>query len=175
MAAERRQAAERTGVYLAFAEWRFQVQRSAKIRQSIFFFRRSFDHTLIWTLVMRGYYRKSLPSVRDCQNAATCSRLTTRKLLADAEALGFLAIRPAPDDHRKRLVHPTARAIAEYEAMVTRYLGLWDTLLGQAAKDGAGADSGERKRKPARRRKSSRPFAGLAPASGRKPAANSQK
>jgi hypothetical protein len=102
---------------------------ASKIRQSIFFFRRSFDHTLIWTLVMRGYYRKALPSVRDCQNAASCSRLTTRKLLADAEALGFLAIRPAPNDSRKRLVHPTPRAVAEYEAMVKRYLGLWDTLL----------------------------------------------
>lgn len=152
MAAERRHAAGRD-VFLAFANWRFQVQRTAKIRQSIFFFRRSFDHTLIWTLVMRGYYRKALPSVRDCQNAATCSRLTTRKLLADAEALGFLAIRPAPDDNRKRLVHPTERAVAEYEAMVTRYLGLWETLLGQASRDGAGAENGSRKRVPARRRK----------------------
>jgi len=122
--------AELDDVYLAFANWRFQVQRTSKIRQSIFFFRRSFDHTLIWTLVMRGYYRKALPTVRDCQTAASCSRLTTRKLLADAEALGFLAIRPAPDDSRKRLVHPTPRAVAEYEAMVKRYLGLWETLLG---------------------------------------------
>lgn len=153
MAAERRHAGERADVYRAFADWRFQVQRSAKIRRSIFFFRRSFDHTLIWTLVMRGYYRGSLPSVRECQNAATCSRLTTRKLLADAEALGFLAIRPAPDDNRKRLVHPTARAVSEYEDMVKRYLGLWDTLLGPAAKGGPGADAGARKRKPARRRK----------------------
>jgi hypothetical protein len=121
--------AELDDVYLAFANWRFQTQRASKIRQSIFFFRRSFDHTLIWTLVMRGYYRKSLPTARDCQNAASCSRLTTRKLLADAAALGFLAIRPAPDDSRKRLVHPTPRAVAEYEAMVKRYLGLWETLL----------------------------------------------
>jgi len=153
MVADRRRAAERTDIYLAFANWRFQVQRTAKIRQSIFFFRRSFDHTLIWTLVMRGYYRKSLPSVRECQNAATCSRLTTRKLLADAEALGFLAIRPAPDDSRKRLVHPTERAVSEYESMVTRYLGLWDTLLAQAPRDGASADKSARKRRPARRRK----------------------
>lgn len=150
MAAERR-AAGRKDVYLAFANWRFQVQRSAKIRRSIFFFRRSFDHTLIWTLVMRGYYRKALPSVRDCQTAATCSRLTTRKLLADAEALGFLAIRPAPNDNRKRLVHPTERAVDEYEAMVTRYLGLWETLIGEATRDGA--DGGPRRRAPVRRRK----------------------
>ncbi|MGE5540299.1 MAG: hypothetical protein ACM30I_16905 [Gemmatimonas sp.] len=116
-------------VYLAFANWRFQTQRASKIRKSIFFFRSSFDHTLIWTLVMRGHYRKAPPTVRDCQDVASCSRLTTRKLLADAESLGFLAIRPAPNDSRKRLVHPTARAVAEYEAMVKRYLGLWETLL----------------------------------------------
>jgi hypothetical protein len=78
---------------------------------------------------MRGYYRNVPPSVRDCQNAARCSRLTTRKLLSDAVAEGFLAIRPAPDDNRKRLVHPTPLAVAEYESMVKRYLGLWDTLL----------------------------------------------
>lgn len=120
---------EMKDVYLAFANWRFDIQHSNKVRRSIFFFRRSFDHSLIWTLVMRGYYRNALPSVRDCQNAARCSRLTTRKLLANAVAEGFLAIRPAPDDNRKRLVHPTPLAVAEYESMVKRYLGLWDTLL----------------------------------------------
>lgn len=116
-------------VYLAFANWRFQTQHAHNLRRSIFFFRRSFDHSMIWTLVMRGYYQNALPSVRACQNAAKCSRLTTRKLLADAVAGGFLEIRPAADDHRKRLVHPTALAVAEYESMVKRYLGLWDTLL----------------------------------------------
>jgi len=131
-------------VFLAFANWRFQIQHSNKVRRSIFFFRRSFDHSLIWTLVMRGYYRNALPSVRDCQNAAKCSRLTTRKLIADAVAQGFLEIRPAPNDNRKRLVHPTPFAVAEYEAMVKRYLGLWDTLLS----DGRPAHRGRvRKRK----------------------------
>lgn len=152
MATDGRPPTERPDIYLAFANWRFQVQRTAKIRRSIFFFRSSFDHTLIWTLVMRGYYRKALPSVRECQNAATCSRLTTRKLLADAEALGFLAIRPAPDDSRKRLVHPTARAVAEYEGMVKRYLGLWDTLMAEAQKDAAAAHRSPRTRKAGRRR-----------------------
>jgi hypothetical protein len=146
MTAERRPdgTTGRKDIYLAFADWRFQTQRATGIRQSIFFFRRSFDHSLIWALVMRGHYRGALPSVRDCQNAATCSRLTTRKLLADAVALGFLDIRPAADDNRKRLVHPTARAVAEYEAMVERYLGLWDTLVGRVARNPA------RQRKPRR-------------------------
>lgn len=79
---------------------------------------------------MRGYYKNAPPSVRDCQNVAKCSRLTTRKLLADGVAQGFLAIRPAPNDSRKRLVHPTTLAIAEYESMVRRYIALGDTLIG---------------------------------------------
>ena len=116
--------------YLAFANWRFQTQHSHNLRQSIFFFRSSFDHSLVWTLVMRGHYKSAPPSVRDCQNVAKCSRLTTRKLLADGVAQGFLAIHPAPDDNRKRLVHPTALAIAEYESMVRRYIALGDTLIG---------------------------------------------
>jgi hypothetical protein len=120
-------------VYFAFANWRSEIQATTKVRRSIFFFRRSFDHSLIWMLVMRGYYGGRAPSVRQCLEAAKCSRLTTRKLLADAVAKGFLEIRSAPDDHRKRLVHPTRITISEYEAMVRRYLGLWDTLLKQTS------------------------------------------
>lgn len=116
-------------VYLAFANWRFQTQHSHNLRQSIFFFRSSFDHSLVWTLVMRGHYKNTPPSVRDCQNVAKCSRLTTRKLLADGVAQGFLSIHTAPNDSRKRLVQPTALAIAEYEAMVRRYVGLGETLI----------------------------------------------
>jgi DNA-binding MarR family transcriptional regulator len=118
-------------IYFAFANWRSEIQSTTKVRKSIFFFRRSFNHSLVWMLVMRGYYGDRAPSVRECLDAAKCSRLTTRKLLADAVAKGFVEIRPAPDDHRKRLVHPTRITIAEYEAMVRRYLGLWDTLLKQ--------------------------------------------
>lgn len=118
-------------IYFAFANWRSEIQATTKVRRSIFFFRRSFDHSLLWMLVMRGYYGQRAPSVRECVDAAKCSRLTTRKLLADAVAKGFLEIRPAPDDHRKRLVHPTPITVSEYEAMVRRYLGLWDTLLKQ--------------------------------------------
>lgn len=131
--AKSRRAKPLREIYFAFANWRSEIQATTRIRHSIFFFRRSFDHSLIWMLVMRGYYSGSAPSVRECLDAAKCSRLTTRKLLADAVAKGFLEIRPAPDDHRKRLVIPTQITIREYEAMVRRYLGLWDTLLNQQA------------------------------------------
>src|SRR4051812_5981972 len=114
--------------YLAFAEWRFRIQFAPSSRKSVLFFRRSRDHSIIWTLVMRGYYLGSPPTVRDCQDHATCSRPTTRKLIADGEAKGFLEIRAAEDDSRKRLVYPTARTLDEYESMVDGYLHLWDTL-----------------------------------------------
>ena len=114
--------------YLAFAEWRLRIQFSAGSRRSVLFFRRSRDHSIVWMLVMRGYYLGAPPSVRECQEKATCSRPTTRKLLADAEARGFVDIRADAEDSRKRLVAPTRRTIEEYESMVMGYLGLWDTL-----------------------------------------------
>ena len=114
--------------FLAFAEWRLHIQFAASSRKSVLFFRRSRDHSIIWMLVMRGHYAECPPSVRECQEKATCSRPTARKLLADAEARGFIEIRPAADDSRKRLVYPSRRTIEEYESMVMGYLGLWDTL-----------------------------------------------
>jgi hypothetical protein len=114
--------------YLAFAEWRLRIQFAQSSRQSVLFFRRSRDHSIIWMLVMRGHYLGAPPSVRECQEKATCSRPTTRKLLADAQARGFIDIRAAADDSRKRLVTPSKRAIEEYESMVMGYLGLADTL-----------------------------------------------
>src|SRR5438477_9056149 len=79
--------------YLAFAEWRLRIQFAQGSRKSVLFFRRSRDHSIIWMLIMRGYYQDAPPSVRECQEKATCSRPTTRKLLADAEARGFIEIR----------------------------------------------------------------------------------
>src|SRR3954467_11618165 len=108
--------------YLAFAEWRLRIQFAQSSRQSVLFFRRSRDHSIVWMLVMRGYYMGAPPSVRECQEKATCSRPTTRKMLADAQARGFIDIRPAADDSRKRLVYPSKRAIEEYESMVMGYL-----------------------------------------------------
>jgi len=114
--------------FLAFAEWRLRIQFAQSSRQSVLFFRRSRDHSILWMLVMRGYYQDAPPSVRECQEKATCSRPTTRKLLADAQARGFIEIRPAADDSRKRLVYPSKRAVEEYESMVMGYLSLWETL-----------------------------------------------
>jgi hypothetical protein len=121
---------ERAGhdAYLAFAEWRQRIQFSNLSRQSVLFFRRSRDHSIIWMEVMRGYYLGAPLSVHDCQDKATASRPTTRKLIADAEAKGFLEIRSAPDDSRKRLVYPSQRTIEEYESMVDGYLSLHRTL-----------------------------------------------
>jgi DNA-binding MarR family transcriptional regulator len=114
--------------FLAFAEWRLRIQFAQSSRKSVLFFRRSRDHSIVWMLVMRGYYMDAPPSVRECQEKATCSRPTTRKMLADAQARGFVDVRAAADDSRKRLVYPSKRAIEEYESMVMGYLSLWDTL-----------------------------------------------
>ena len=58
-------------IYFAFANWRSDIQATTRIRRSIFFFRRSFNHSLVWMLVMRGYYSGRAPSVRECLEAAT--------------------------------------------------------------------------------------------------------
>ena len=114
--------------YLAFAEWRLRIQFSESSRKSVLFFRRSRDHSIVWMLVMRGHYLGKPPSVRECQEKATCSRPTTRKLLTDAEAKGFIDIRADAEDSRKRLVFPSRRTVEEYESMVMGYLGLSETL-----------------------------------------------
>ena len=114
--------------FLAFADWRLRIQFAQSSRRSVLFFRRSRDHSIVWMLVMRGYYLANPPSVRECQEKATCSRPTTRKLLADAQSRGFIDIRAAEDDSRKRLVYPSKRTIEEYESMVMGYLSLWETL-----------------------------------------------
>ena len=104
----------------AFADWRLQTY-ARRPRESVRFFRSSLDHSMVWMLVMRGYYAKSPPTVGECQDIARCSRLTTRKLIADAVSKGLLEIRLAADDHRKRIVCPTERTIAEYVDMVRGY------------------------------------------------------
>lgn len=114
--------------YLAFSTWRVQLYRSQKPRHSVRFFRRSRNHSLLWNFVMQGYYSGSPPSVGACEEVTAWSRPTTRKLLQEAQARGFLDLRAASEDHRKRLVIPTAKTVSEYEAMVNGYMGLWKTL-----------------------------------------------
>ena len=135
MARSRKAANE---AYLAFAEWRQRIQFSDSSRKSVLFFRRSRDHSIVWMLVMRGHYLGTPPTVRECQEKATSSRPTTRKLIADAEAKGFFEISSAADDSRKRLVHPSRRTVEEYESMVDGYLSLAETL-GLRGKRGSGA------------------------------------
>jgi len=129
--------ASRSDWYLAFAEWRLGIQTARAEWRTVKFFRRSASHTVIWTMVMRGHYLGRPPSVNECIEAASCSRVTARKIIVTAESKGYFAIRPAADDHRKRLIAPSARCIAEYEAMVGVFLKLADILgarRGRAAK-----------------------------------------
>ena len=104
----------------AFADWRLETY-ARRPRESVRFFRSSLDHSMVWMLVMRGYYDNSPPTLGECQDIARCSRLTTRKLIADAVSKGLLEVRPAADDHRKRIVCPSERTIAEYVDMVRGY------------------------------------------------------
>jgi hypothetical protein len=111
----------------AFADWRLQTY-ARRPRESVRFFRSSLDHSMVWMLVMRGYYDDSPPTVGECQDIARCSRLTTRKLIADAVGKGLLEVRPAADDHRKRIVCPTERTVAEYVDMVRGYLRFFEEM-----------------------------------------------
>ena len=114
--------------YLAFSKWRVQLYRSQKPRHSVRFFRRSRNHSLLWNFIMHGHYAGSPPSVGACEGITAWSRPTTRKLLHEAQARGFIELRPAPSDHRKRLIYPTPKTVSEYQAMVNGYMRLWKTL-----------------------------------------------
>ena len=81
--------------YQAFAEWRIGTHRSSNRGRSVRFFRKTRDHTVIWTVVMRGYYAKVPPSVRDCIVAARCSKETARGIIVLAESLGYFQIKGA--------------------------------------------------------------------------------
>ena len=110
-----------------FATWRLQTF-ARRPRESVRFFRSSLDHSMVWMLVMRGHYDNSPPTVGECQDIARCSRLTTRKLIGNAVSKGLLEVRSSPDDHRKRIVCPTQRTIAEYADMVLGYLSFFEQM-----------------------------------------------
>jgi hypothetical protein len=116
-----------TNVYHAFAEWRLGTHRSGRGR-SVRFFRLTRDHTVIWSMVMRGYYAGNPPTIRECISEANCSKETARRIILLAEARGYFQLRPTPGDKRKRLVVPMRPCVAEYEAMVDGYLKLPETL-----------------------------------------------
>lgn len=118
----------------AFATWRVRLHSAQKPRPSVRYFRRSRNHSLLWNFVMQGHYEGAPRSVGECEEVVSWSRPTMRKLLHDATTKGFLDIRPAPDDHRKRLVHPTAQTVAEYESMVNGYMQFVASLSGPPAR-----------------------------------------
>lgn len=106
-----------------FADWRLQIYKD-RPRETVRFFRRSINHSMVWMLVMRGYFDGQAPTVGECQDIGKCSRLTARKLIADAVALGYLELRTDSEDNRKRTVYPTDRTISEYVDMVEGYLAI---------------------------------------------------
>ncbi|MFN4283598.1 MAG: hypothetical protein ACK4NA_13250 [Alphaproteobacteria bacterium] len=114
--------------YLAFAEWRADIQRRADAWRTVKFFRQSRSHTILWTEVMRGHYTRTPPSVSACVAAMPCARMTARKIIALAESKGYFARHAAADDSRKKLLTPAPRCVAEYEAMVDEFLHLAERL-----------------------------------------------
>lgn len=114
--------------YQAFAEWRIGTHRSTTRGRSVRFFRQTRDHTVIWSVVMRGHYAKVPPSVRDCIAEVRCSKETARRIILLAESLGYLQIRPSPDDARRKQVMPSRQSVIEYQAMVDGYLKLPEIL-----------------------------------------------
>jgi DNA-binding MarR family transcriptional regulator len=113
---------------LAFSSWRIQLHSSPKVRESVRFFRRSRNHTIIWNYVMQGYFGDNPRTIGECEKVTAWSQPTTYKLLREADRAGFLEIRQDPDDQRKKLVLPTSQTIKEYESMVKGYTKLFETL-----------------------------------------------
>jgi hypothetical protein len=122
-----------TNWYLAFAEWRSGIQNANSEWRTVKFFRQSRNHTIIWTTVMRGHYLGLPPLVKECIKTVTCSRVTAHKIIVTAQAKGYFILRAAADDHRKKLVLPSDRCIADYQAMVDVFLRLVDILRPQPA------------------------------------------
>jgi hypothetical protein len=114
--------------YLAFAEWRADIQRRTDAWRTVKFFRQSRSHTILWTEVMRGHYTDEAPGVTECVAAMPCARMTARKIIALAEAKGYFLRRAGPTDSRKKLLMPSSRCVAEYEAMVDEFLHLAERL-----------------------------------------------
>ena len=117
--------------YRVFADWRLQIYKG-RPRESVRFFRSSLSHSMVWMLVMRGYFDGQPPTVGECQDIGRSSRLTVRKLITDAVVLGYLELKTDSDDQRKRSVYPTQRTIDEYVAMVREYMAIFETIREEA-------------------------------------------
>jgi hypothetical protein len=110
--------------YLAYAEWRIRHRRQESLR----FFRQTRNRSLIWITVLRGHYAGKPPSLKACMREAACSIGTARTIIFSAVSKGFFELQASPDDSRKKLIHPSARCITEYETMVDAFLSLTDVL-----------------------------------------------
>jgi DNA-binding MarR family transcriptional regulator len=107
--------------YRGFAERQLKVHRSKTAEQSVRFFRQSINHTLLWTSVMRGYYRDQPPTVKEIILQSRCSKETVRKIIARARLKGYLEATVSDADRRRRLVRPTRLTVAEYERLIDGY------------------------------------------------------
>src|SRR5258708_10102553 len=90
--------------YGSFAERQFKVHRSKTAEQSVRFFRQSIDHTLLWIMVMRGYYLDQPPSVKEIILQSRCSKETVRKIIARAQLKGYLETEVSDEDRRPPLL-----------------------------------------------------------------------
>ena len=110
-----------TDLYQGFAERQFKVHRSKTGEQSVRFFRQSIDHTLLWIMVMRGYYLDQPPTVKEIILQSRCSKETVRKIIARAQLKGYLEAEVSDADRRRRLVRPTRLTVTQYERLVDDY------------------------------------------------------
>ncbi|MFN4283569.1 MAG: hypothetical protein ACK4NA_13105 [Alphaproteobacteria bacterium] len=117
-------AGDRRNWYLAYTRWRIGHLR----HESVTYFRDSPHRSLIWFMVMRGYYDGTPPSLQDCIAASLCSIGTARAIITTAEAKRYFRFVSDPSDSRKRRIAPTALCVAEYQEMVGIFLRLADLL-----------------------------------------------
>ena len=100
-------AGARRNWYLAYTRWRIGHLR----HESVTYFRDSPHRSLIWFMVMRGYYDGAPPSLQDCIAASLCSIGTARAIITTAEAKRYFRFVSDPNDSRKRRIAPTAEVM----------------------------------------------------------------
>jgi DNA-binding MarR family transcriptional regulator len=113
--------------YLSYAEFRIAKHRAKPTSETFRYFRQTVHHSVLWMIVMRGYYVQNLPSLKECINEVQISKDTVRKIINGARAKGYFEWRSAPDDRRKKLVAPTKQCVAEFESLVDAY---WRLIQG---------------------------------------------
>ena len=107
--------------YLMYTEFRIAKHRAKPASEIFRYFRQTIHHSVLWMVIMRGYYLGNPLSVKQCINEVQISKDTTRKIILIAAARGYLEIRAAEGDGRCKLVRPTRECVEEFEAMVDSY------------------------------------------------------